>query len=247
MKSSLSIFIVCLLASLQLNGQCYSRDWNNHWTSCQTQQSPNPQRGDGHWLMYDLGFAYTLGTSQIWNVNEAGNLGRGFKNVNIDYSLDGQNWTEWGSFQVAQGTGASDYAGSAGFDLDGLTARYLLITAVDNWGGTNCYGLSEIRFNIKEGTTPIEEISPENLDFQLAPNPTRSLINITLNGQFSEAIEIVIVNTLGQVLHRSQQTTPASGQTLSIALDNYQAGVYMMSVLQPSTGGVKTKPFVVVN
>ena len=108
--------------------------WNNPWLSCQTMTNPNPSRGNSHWIRYDLGANYKLGTIQVWNVNKVGESDKGFKDVTIDYSLNGTTWSTLGTFQFEQGTEAATYAGFEAANFNGLSARYVLITAVSNWG-----------------------------------------------------------------------------------------------------------------
>jgi len=74
--------------------------------------------------------------------------GRGFKEIAIDYSVDGTNWSEIGTFQLPEATGATDYQGINGLDLSGHSARYILITAISNWDDGACAGLSEVRFEV---------------------------------------------------------------------------------------------------
>lgn len=145
----------------------HSNSPDDAWTSCQEQQSPNANRGMGHWIQYDFGQTYTLNSSQVWNYNGAGATGQGFQNVVIDYSLDGINWTELGTYNWAQATGSTDYNGFLFGDLNGVVARYLLITAIDNFDGGDCFGLSEISFSAVECApvgTPCNDGDPATAD-----------------------------------------------------------------------------------
>lgn len=119
------------------------------WESCGTAAAnPNPTRAtQNRWIKYDFNNTYTLNSTRIWNYNVAGETNKGFKNVTVDYSEDGNNWTTLGnsySWQLAPGT--SDYAGFVGMNFNGIKARYVLISAIDNWGGS-CSGFSKITFD----------------------------------------------------------------------------------------------------
>ena len=130
--------------------QCENPDlsiWNNTWQSCQTSQNPNPLRGEGHWIQYDFGAIYTISKAHVWNTNEVEKTQNGFRNVVVDYSLDGVTWTELGSYEFSQGTEEAIYGGFEGFDFNGEQARYVIISATSNWGGS-CYGLAEVKFNL---------------------------------------------------------------------------------------------------
>ena len=134
-----------------LQAQCYidrhNTTWYDAWVSCTPAPSPNMVRGEGHWLLYNLGDLYQLGSAQFWNANDPSSLQNGLKNIVIDYSLDGANWTEWGTHTLSQGTGKNYYEGETVPGLGEISARYILITAIDNYGG-NCYSLSEVKLNI---------------------------------------------------------------------------------------------------
>ena len=75
-------------------------------------------------------------------------LGYGFKDVTIEYSLDGTTWTLLKDTQFAQATAVAGYAHNTTVDLGGVMAQYVKLTAKSNWSmvGLKQYGLSEVRF-----------------------------------------------------------------------------------------------------
>ncbi|MCB0518462.1 MAG: discoidin domain-containing protein [Lewinellaceae bacterium] len=125
----------------------HSTNPNSSWLSCEPRQSPNPERGMGHWIQYDFGAIYALDDADIWNYNAAGASAQGFNEVVIDYSLDGVHWSELGTFNFAQATGTTSYGGFNMADFAGISARFVLLTALSNFDGSGCVGLSEIAFN----------------------------------------------------------------------------------------------------
>lgn len=129
----------------------HSTNPNDSWLSCQVLASPNPTRTGAHWLMYDLGYIYKIGTTKFWNYNVAGETGKGFKDTFIDYSIDGQSWVEVADFQIPEASGSPDYTGVSGPDLGGIEARYILITSQNTWDAGTCAGLSEARFDVLMG------------------------------------------------------------------------------------------------
>ena len=147
-----SLLLLCLVVNNSLTGQCnsanYSTNQKDSWLSCQTSINPNNSRGNSHWLQYDLGYVYELGRTKFWNYNVTNLTGRGFKQVAIDYSLDGVNWTEAGVFQLPEANGNTNYEGVEGIDLSNYMARYVLISALSNWNGGICAGLSEVKFEV---------------------------------------------------------------------------------------------------
>jgi len=125
----------------------HSNQPEDSWTSCSPEPSPNTARGTSHWIEYDLGDMYLLDNLHIWNYNATNATQKGFKTVAIDYSLDGSVWMEAGIFTWNEATGQPDYTG---FDMDalaGIGARYLLFTALDNYGD-DCSGLAEVQFDV---------------------------------------------------------------------------------------------------
>jgi len=88
----------------------------------------------------------------IWNQNQVneGVVGYGIKNVSIEYSVDGIGYTTLGTtheFNQAPSPETADYAHNTTVDLSSITAKYIKLTAINNWGGWfEQYGLSEVRF-----------------------------------------------------------------------------------------------------
>lgn len=158
MNSFIKIILIQLIFifffSINLQAQCESGGHSNtaadNWLSCTT--STNAAGRTGKWIQYDFGVAYNLLTSHFWNYNVVGEVGKGFKDVQIDYSLDGNSWTSFGTFSFAVATGGSDYQGEEGPDFGGIQARYLIITAINNHAADACSGLGELKINIKNCT-----------------------------------------------------------------------------------------------
>lgn len=163
-----SLVLLLSLCSVSLPAQCkedtHSNNIEDSWLSCQTSDSPNPTRGQVHWIMYDLGYTYTLGEAQIWNYNVAGETSKGFKAIAIDYSLNGTDWINAGSFQLAQASGTNNYTGFTGFDFEQVEARYILLSALSTWEDGNCAGLSE--FKVEVG----QSLPLDLLHFAATPN-----------------------------------------------------------------------------
>ena len=119
------------------------------WLSCTTAPNPNSNRAAyTKWIKYDFGSQYKFNGSRIWNYNVAGQTNRGFKVVSVDYSTNGTTWTSLGStYSWPQASGASDYAGFTGPNFNNIKARYILISAIQDWGGTGCTGFSKVTFD----------------------------------------------------------------------------------------------------
>lgn len=142
--------LLFITASSHLWCQCgidkHNTTHESSWTSCSTSANPNNARGNTHWLMYDLDTNYDLGRIHIWNYNHPQALTRGVRDVVIDVSNDGNNWTEVSQFEVSQANGRNDYRGEDGPLLD-VSARYVLITILSTYGDA-CAGISEIKIGV---------------------------------------------------------------------------------------------------
>jgi len=102
------------------------------------------------WIEYDLGKVYKLHEMWVWNSNEGLEtmIGIGFKEVVIEYSANGTEFTTLGTtYEFAQAPGSVDYAHNTTVDMGGTAARYIRLTANSNWFDIlEQYSLSEVRF-----------------------------------------------------------------------------------------------------
>ena len=117
------------------------------WVSCQPTPNPNPIRDTSHWLMYDFGAPYFLNSANVWNYNVMDSTGHGFNEVIIDYSINGTTWIELDTFVWNQATGMTDYTGFTFSEFNGISAQYVLFTALNSFDTSGCAGISEINFN----------------------------------------------------------------------------------------------------
>ncbi len=142
-----------------LDGDLHSNIWRDMWTS--GLESPS-----GAWIQYEFDKVYKLHEMWVWNYNAYLDVGPGLKDVTIEYSTDGENWPTLGGVpEFAKGEGAADYAANTTIDFEGVTAKYVRITADENWHtgpipDLDYYGLSEVRFYAIE--TAATEPDPES-------------------------------------------------------------------------------------
>jgi len=105
---------------------------------------------DPAWIQYDFSKVYKLHQMLVWNYNGQSLLaGFGIKDVNIQYSEDGENWTQLtGTTQFAKATGKAGYEYNTTVDFNGISVKAVKINAINNWGGPwyPQFGLSEVRF-----------------------------------------------------------------------------------------------------
>ncbi|MEL7122472.1 MAG: discoidin domain-containing protein, partial [Bacteroidota bacterium] len=153
MKNILNIVVLTMLvySTIQAQTQCFDPDpgiWKDTWTSCQKTDNPNSVYPKSHWIQYDFGVTRKLSNSWVWNANDPNNLNVGFNVVNVDYSMDGVNWTYWGEMTFPKAKGEAVYSGFQGPKFEGIEARYVLLTAMTNHGDPTCAGLAEVKFNL---------------------------------------------------------------------------------------------------
>ena len=145
-KITFIFWIICIGIGIQ--AQCYvdrhSTDIADAWLSCDLSASPNSANPDSHWIMYDLGGIHPIYDIHVWNMNHPDFLNFGFKELQLDYSQDGVNWTTAGTYSVPKAFASSFYEGYRGINLKGQQTRYLLFTGVSNYQGP-CFGLGEIK------------------------------------------------------------------------------------------------------
>ncbi len=102
------------------------------------------------WIEYELDKVYKLHEMWVWNSNDSleSVIGFGFKDVTIEHSVNGTDYTTLGTtHEFARAPGAFDYAHNTTVDFGGVTAKYVRLTANNNWGGIlDQSGLSEVRF-----------------------------------------------------------------------------------------------------
>lgn len=233
MKKLLTIFslLIAVVYAQNCDEDTHSININDSWLSCDIATNPNEVRGNTHWVMYDLGYIYQLKETTFWNFNQSGQTNNGMKNIVIDYSLDGINWQEATTFQLSEANGTSTYTGENGPNLTGLEARYILITALDTWGGT-CAGLSEVKFNVDKNTN-IYEITEDDTYLTVSPNPASQSIKISTDFEYNE---LLIISSTGTEILR---TTPKQYLDVSY-LPN---GVYFLKLVNKSNL-TKTTSFV---
>ncbi len=232
MKSILT-YIVTILCFSNINAQCFpdqhSTSWYDSWTSCLTNPSPNKLRSDGHWILYGLGHNYLLGTSHWWNGNEANATKNGIKKFIIDVSVDGLNWEEVTTVELPQASGLNNYEGVDGPDLNKIPARYILLTAIENYGGS-CYSLGEMKINVELNTKTIEQTTDNYcVDVKLFPNPFQYTTNISVQSNCGAKAMLHIEDALGRVVssyvldNKAEQNIEFNGRHLA-------TGIYFVKI-----------------
>jgi len=102
------------------------------------------------WIEYEFDKVHKLHEMWVWNSNQPVEslVGFGFRDVTIEYSTNGADYTTLGTtHEFARAPGARDYAHNTTVDFSGVAVKHVRLTANSNWGGfMPQYGLSEVRF-----------------------------------------------------------------------------------------------------
>ena len=237
MKQTISLFLLLLGSSIMVHGQCYpdrhNTTWYDEWISCDASLNPNPDRGLSHWIMYDFGQKMEMKGMHIWNSNVPDKTDMGFKSVAIDYSEDGTIWEELGTFTFEQATGMNIYEG---FDLetfDSFETRYLLLTGLSNYGA-ECYGLSEIRFNMDSTASAIEENSDQKscLAATIYPNPFRVKTTLSITVECNKKTIWFVTDSYGRRITANANIVTPTKQNITIDGSRWSAGIYYLTIKQ---------------
>lgn len=231
MKNTFTLLIISLSLFItnEIGAQClentHSPFEDHAWLSCETSIGPIAQRGDRHWLMYDLGHDYVLDSVSIWNYNVWGETGNAVKEILIDYSMDQINWNTIGPFDVDAAPGSWKYNQTTNLFLGNIPARYVLISVLETWDdNASCAGIGELKFTLGMPTN-LEEIV-ELTEIQLSPNPTHDLLNLEWPLELT-VDNIQIYNNLGGLV-RSFDDLP--GNRFSTPVNDMLAGVYHVRI-----------------
>lgn len=213
--------------------QCYedrhNTSYTDQWVSCQESENPNLERGSGHWIMYDLGFVYNLGKVHIWNFNVPNQTNAGIKTAIIDYSIDGTSWEEWGSFTIEQANASGFYEGVEGPDLEGIKAKYVIITALDNYGGS-CTGLSEIKIEVLEEVSSTKETPIAGLELSISPNPATTYSTVSFDSEQSMDGYYVVTDINGRTIKRMPININSGRSQVELDVSTYANGNYIFTV-----------------
>ena len=124
--------------------------WNESWLSCTQTASPNPDRGVSHWLLYEFHENQFVDSTHFWNANRVGESGLGAKEVVIDYTVDGNSWTELGTYTIPQADESDNYAGIPGPNFGDLEVQKILITVLSTYDNSSCVSIAEVLIGVDE-------------------------------------------------------------------------------------------------
>ncbi len=100
------------------------------------------------YIQYEFDRVYKLHQMLVWNYNVKFELllGFGLKDVTVEYSGNGADWTVLGEVQLNQATATATYVANTTIDFGGVPVKTVRLTVNSGWGMMGQYGLSEVRF-----------------------------------------------------------------------------------------------------
>jgi hypothetical protein len=105
---------------------------------------------EGAYLQYEFDKIYKFYDMLVWNYNEEtpNNEYFGAKDVKVEYSLDGENWTEVNDVpEFTLASGDNKCIANTDVLFKGAVAKYVKLTFLTGWGDLGLYGISEVRFS----------------------------------------------------------------------------------------------------
>ncbi len=118
----------------------HATDQNGMWTAKVDSDEPEI-------IQFQFDRIYKMYEMHVWNHNLGFEalLGLGLKDVTIEYSVDGIDWTVLKDVELPQASGQVDYTGSV-ISLDGIAAKFIRLVINSAWLSTTQLGLAEVRF-----------------------------------------------------------------------------------------------------
>ncbi|MCP4456083.1 MAG: hypothetical protein GY809_31895 [Planctomycetes bacterium] len=104
------------------------------------------------WIQYEFEGVEKLDAMTVWNANSSAEsaIGWGVKDVQIQYSVDGENWEALAdTTQFSRAPGLPTYDAYDEIAFGGVAAKMVRLKILSNWGGIlMSYGLSEVKFSV---------------------------------------------------------------------------------------------------
>lgn len=170
------------------------------------------------WIQFEFDQAYKVNEMWVWNSNQVVEtfIGFGVKDVIIQISTDGTNWTTIeGVAPFAKAPGAGGYAHNSVVDLGGQMAKFVKIDIESGQGTLPQYGLSEVRFF----SLPVLARNPQPADGGVADS-----IDATLTwraGREADSHEVALSTDQAAVADGSASTTPSTTNSITPGPLNY--------------------------
>jgi len=158
-------------------------------------------------------------------------------NVSTGNPIPTYSWSTNPSAGVTYSPGSTDMNPSVIFPSAGI---YTVTCAATNSVGT---GTSAMTVTVDVCDVGIAKNSALNGHVSLFPNPSNGRVSIVTNLPYSQTIEILIHNALGQVITSSKHNNVTNG-LFNVDMNSYPNGVYFVTI---SNGHEKTVKRLILN
>jgi len=208
-----------------------------------------PADGSALYIQYEFDGVYKLHELQVWNYNVMFEkmLGFGLKNVTVEYSTDGAEWTALGDIDLNQATAKATYVYNSTIDFQGLPVRYVKLTVNSGFGMLGQYGLSEVRFMY----VPVQPRWPQPADG--ATNVNTDAVLSWRAGREAASHEVYLgtdAEAMALLGTSAQASIPAGTLDLATTYHWKVVEVNAVEAISSWEGGVwsfTTRPFAVVD
>jgi len=226
--------VLLVISAAYSYSQCYmdrhNTNLNSSWLSCNTRLSPNPDRGIGHWISYQLDERKTVKELKLWNMNNPESLDSGAKTIEIDYVDQDGVWQSLSSHSLAAGQASGFYEGEELELPREFVTDHILLTITENYGGS-CAGLAEVRIGVSNTSTSVADISEDHFDVEISPNPFHQFTNVTVADLEEKTIRYEVVNNLGQVISSQKVDTQNGMAQFQINATELIPGNYFLKII----------------
>ncbi len=147
-----------------------------------------------------------------WNTQMESN----FSHFTIERSADGENWTVAGTVQ-AKGNSS-------------VETEYSFIDE-QPLAGTNFYRLMLVNLDNSYGYTEVKVVSSSVIaKISFFPNPARDYVNVSLAGASGAQVTVLLTSVSGRLMEQ-KTASAASGTIVTFSVQNFAAGIYILSVI----------------
>ena len=214
--------------------QCFADRHNTDlaagWLSCSKSSNPNPNRSQGHWIMYELDERQTVSSMKIWNINHPDHLNSGVRTLEIDYLAGDGVWINHSVHRAERADASGFYQGEKLELPEEFVTDKILLNYTENFGG-GCMGLAEVRIGLINKTTSTFDISKDHFDVLISPNPFVTLTEVTVNRLQENRLIYEIINSLGQKLSSNEVTTRNGAATFQVDGSHLNSGQYYLKLI----------------
>ncbi|MEP7196403.1 MAG: hypothetical protein ABI851_07760 [Saprospiraceae bacterium] len=234
MKKIYTILIAFLFIHSISFGQCFpdqhSTNWFDAWVSCQPAPSPNIASKDGHWIVYDLKERYSIDKIKLWNINDPAHLDWGIRDCKIEYSGNLVDWYDAGEFRLEKASGKSHYEGMDWMNVRMPEARYILISALSNYGKEDCYGFAEIKFSAEKNLISSNDNTNNDVTMKavISPNPFQDYFMANISSNVGDEIHYSCVDLFGHVISSGKINMTQSNYILRVLTNEWATGNYQL-------------------